>query len=170
MSSELRVDKIIPTGGIPTGGGGGIIQVVESADFSSQTSTTSTTFQDTSLTATITPKFNTSKILVLANGDAFVEGTANNVYGEIRLVRGSTEIARIDHGYDAGGSLAARLGLNFSINKLDSPNTTSATTYKIQIRVQRTNYSATIKFPTLHYGSATEKYVGQRIHLYEVSA
>ena len=27
MSSELRVDKIIPTTGIPTGGGGGIIQV-----------------------------------------------------------------------------------------------------------------------------------------------
>ena len=30
MSSELRVDKIIPTGGVPTGGGGGIIQVVHS--------------------------------------------------------------------------------------------------------------------------------------------
>ena len=28
MSSELRVDKIIPTGGVPSGGGGGIIQVV----------------------------------------------------------------------------------------------------------------------------------------------
>ena len=27
MASELRVDKIIPTGGIPTGGGGGVIQV-----------------------------------------------------------------------------------------------------------------------------------------------
>ena len=28
MASELRVDKIIPTAGVPTGGGGGIIQVV----------------------------------------------------------------------------------------------------------------------------------------------
>ena len=28
MSSELRVDKIVPTAGVPTGGGGGIIQVV----------------------------------------------------------------------------------------------------------------------------------------------
>ena len=28
MSSELRVDKIIPTGGVPTGGAGGVIQVV----------------------------------------------------------------------------------------------------------------------------------------------
>ena len=104
MSSELRGDKIIPTGGVPSGGGGGIIQVVEAADFSSQTDTTSTTFQDTSLTATITPKFNTSKILVHANGDAFVQGTDFNVYGEIRLVRGSTEIARIDHMYDSAHS------------------------------------------------------------------
>ena len=28
MASELRVDKIIPTTGVPTGGGGGIIQIV----------------------------------------------------------------------------------------------------------------------------------------------
>ena len=27
MASELRVDKIIPVNGIPTGGGGGIIQI-----------------------------------------------------------------------------------------------------------------------------------------------
>ena len=27
MASELRVDKIVPTGGVPTGGGGGIIQI-----------------------------------------------------------------------------------------------------------------------------------------------
>ena len=29
MSSELRVDKIIPTTGVPTGGGGGIIQITQ---------------------------------------------------------------------------------------------------------------------------------------------
>ena len=32
MSSELRVDKIIPTAGVPTGGGGGIIQITQSQD------------------------------------------------------------------------------------------------------------------------------------------
>ena len=31
MASELRVDKIVPTDGVPTGGGGGIIQVVHSS-------------------------------------------------------------------------------------------------------------------------------------------
>ena len=29
MASELRVDKIIPTAGVPTGGGGGIVQTVQ---------------------------------------------------------------------------------------------------------------------------------------------
>ena len=29
MASELRVDKIVPTSGVPTGGGGGIIQIVQ---------------------------------------------------------------------------------------------------------------------------------------------
>ena len=30
MASELRVDKIVPTTGVPTGGGGGIIQIKQS--------------------------------------------------------------------------------------------------------------------------------------------
>ena len=30
MSSQLRVDKIVPVDGVPTGGGGGIIQVAQS--------------------------------------------------------------------------------------------------------------------------------------------
>ena len=30
MASQLRVDKIVPVDGVPTGGGGGIIQVVHS--------------------------------------------------------------------------------------------------------------------------------------------
>ena len=171
MSSELRVDKIIPTAGVPTGGGGGIIQVVESADFSSQTSTTSTTFQDTGLTATITPKFTTSKILVLSCGDTFITGTGYNVFAEIRLLRGSTEIGKQDHAYDsANSSFGARLANSFAINRLDSPNTTSATTYKIQIRVAGTNYGATVKLPSKQYGSGADYYAGNRIQLLEVSA
>ena len=41
MASELRVDRIVPTGGVPAGGGGGIIQVVQTvkSDTESLTST-----------------------------------------------------------------------------------------------------------------------------------
>ena len=145
---------------------GSILQVVESADFSSTTTTSSTTFQDTGLTVSITPSASSSKILVNACGDTFINGTGYNVYGEIRLVRGSTEIGKVDNLYDSeNSSFGARLGQSFSINKLDSPNTTNATTYKIQVRVSGTNYSASIKFPSL-----TSSYGGCRIQAMEISA
>ena len=145
---------------------GSILQVVESADFSSTTTTSSTTFQDTGLTVSITPSSSSSKILVNACGDTYISGTGYNVYGEIRLVRGSTEIGKVDNLYDSeNSSFAARLGQSFSINKLDSPNTTNATTYKIQVRVSGTNYSASIKFPSL-----TSSYGGCRIQAMEISA
>ena len=150
---------------------GKILQVVESADYSSQTSTSSTTFQDTGITATITPSSSSSKVLVLCGGDTWIQGTGYNVFGEVRLVRGSTEIAKIDHAYDSSNSsFGARLAQSFSINRLDSPNTTSATTYKIQIRVAGTGYSATIKNPSKQYGSGADYYAGNRIQLLEVAA
>ena len=69
MSSELRVDKIIPTGGAPTGGGGGIVQIksVTHTEFESQSLTGSGNFFNIAgMSVTITPKFNTSKIFVMA--------------------------------------------------------------------------------------------------------
>ena len=64
MASELRVDKIIPTSGIPTNGTGGVIQTVYSQFKSTTLSTTSTSFIDTGTSATITPRFSTSRILI----------------------------------------------------------------------------------------------------------
>ena len=166
INSANIVDGSITNSDLATGVGGKILQVVESADFSSTTTTSSTTFQDTGLTASITPSASSSKILVNACGDAYISGTGYNVYGEIRLVRGSTEIGKVDNLYDSeNSSFGARLGQSFSLNKLDSPNTTSATTYKIQIRISSTNYSASIKLPSL-----TSSYGGNRIQLLEVAA
>ena len=69
MSSELRVDKIIPTGGVPTGGGGGIIQVV-SAYKGDSFSTSSTSFVDI-----------TGLSMTSALGDVFSTPWANVVTG-----------------------------------------------------------------------------------------
>ena len=83
MSSELRVDKIVPTGGVPSGGGGGIIQVVSSNKTDYQ-STQSGSFVDiTNLSCTITPKFATSKIFVQYS--LMFSGT-NNSYAIARCV------------------------------------------------------------------------------------
>ena len=62
MASKLRVDHIEPTGGVPTGGGGGIIQV-KMGTLTSVFTTTSSSMVDTGLSVSITPKFSTSKIL-----------------------------------------------------------------------------------------------------------
>ena len=63
MSSELRVDKIVPIDGAPANGGGGIIQIIHDTS-STESSTSSGNYVTTGLSLNITPKFSTSKILV----------------------------------------------------------------------------------------------------------
>ena len=68
MASELRVDKIVPTDGVPTGGGGGIVQVKQSLYNTYSSSNTNTSMSAISgWTVVITPKFNTSKMFVTVN-------------------------------------------------------------------------------------------------------
>ena len=140
MSSELRVDKIIPTGGIPTGGGGGIIQV-KMGTLTSVFTTTSSSMVDTGLSVSITPKFSTSKILI-----SYTLSISSNGFPMFKLLRGSTDIfvgdaasnrVRCFFGGYMGG-LHAGLTLPVSGNFLDSPSTTSATTYKFQTGVIHT--------------------------------
>ena len=92
MSSELRVDKIIPVDGVPATGGGGIVQVVHGTK-SGEVTTTSTSFVDTGVTATITPKFNTSKILVIIDQPYHMSRSSSKCGGGFKVFRGSTAIA-----------------------------------------------------------------------------
>jgi hypothetical protein len=92
-------------------------------------------YVDTGLTATITPKSSSSKILVTAfiNG-----GDKNNLNGAnalaVQLVRGTTSLGEITRsaGYNATGNNVRVATIAASI--LDSPSTTSATIYKAQFR------------------------------------
>ena len=86
------------------------------------------TYIDTGVTATITPKYSSSKILVnFAIGATGSNSTSDAVF---RLVRGSTNIALGASG-SYTGTVAVRT-LNANMTHLDSPATTSATTYKVQ--------------------------------------
>ena len=141
MSSELRVDKIIPTAGVPTGGGGGVIQVVSFTTQTKAVINSGTTFVDTGVTATITPKFATSKILILAyHSVTFSNFAGNGDTGgwSLRLLRGSTVIKNgsgngSDH-YISVPSESSYIVFNDPdfMQHFDSPNTTSAVTYKTQ--------------------------------------
>jgi hypothetical protein len=129
-------------GGVPTwaapAGGGKVLQVV-SANTTTQVSSSSTTYVTTGLTATITPTLSTSKILVLVtqNGCFKNNGNSNNALN-IRLRRSSTTLAASTFvGYTATASENQVGTVSFSY--LDSPATTSATTYLTEF----SNFSAT---------------------------
>jgi len=119
---------------------GKVLQVVYS-ETSTDTSITGTTFTDTGSSATITPTLATSKVLVLTTQGVGVNKTnpANFAAGGIRLLRGATvlQATNTDGGYyilaDTTSPYGVELKSSQVINYLDSPATTSATTYKIQI-------------------------------------
>ena len=169
MSSELRVDKIIPTGGVPTGGGGGIIQVTTHT-ITAQFQTTTQTYEDTNLTGTITPKFATSKIMVMINQQCYQYlSSAGASYFGIRLLRGSTVIH--DPVGDSTGPFEQagyfRNGFNWIFNYLDSPNTTSAVTYKTMARTYSSgNAGGTLQMQRTESSVSGVSY----IHLMEISA
>ena len=119
-------------------GGGKVLQVV-TATSSTSTSVATTTYTDTTLTATITPTLNTSKILVLVNQATYIERNTVAANGCSILLRGATQIAGSNastsvFGVSTYGSGATLVG-NTNYAVLDSPATTSATTYKTQFKV-----------------------------------
>ena len=143
MSSELRVDKIVPTDGVPTGGGGGIVQVKQTVDNTTET-ITDTNYNDAgSLSVSITPKFSSSKILIMATTNVQTFRNNQETTGGLRLLRDSTEIIEYPYAFvlECGTSTNGRIfyNTNHSATYLDSPNTTSAVTYKVQLKVYGTS-------------------------------
>jgi len=114
-------------------GAGKVLQVVN-ASTQTEAASTSGTYADTNLTASITPSSASNKILVLIN--QCMGKTGGDNYINVRLLRGATAIGGSG---DLSGSSAYTnsaaynyIGTGFSCSFLDSPNTTSSTTYKTQ--------------------------------------
>ena len=116
---------------------------VVSASITASFTTNSTSFVDvTNFSASITPTSATSKILVLVSYSGYVQGNmgANSggalSFGYYQLVRGSTGVFNNSLGWFSS-SLSTNDFLLLpqqNIVYLDSPNTTSSTTYKLQVR------------------------------------
>ena len=65
MASELRVDRIIPTSGVPTNGGGSILQIMPVYGLANTlTTSTTTSYASMGLSGTITPLRTDSKIYI----------------------------------------------------------------------------------------------------------
>jgi len=122
---------------------GRVLQVVN-ATYSTYTSFTSATLADLGLSATITPSSSSSKILVITNlAGGVAVGTVSSG-ANVKLLRGSTTIVNLEQtaGITSVAIVERNWGAFGSSSYLDSPATTSATTYKIQ--VANTNGSGTI--------------------------
>lgn len=119
------------------GGGGKVLQVVSTAKTDGFSTATAAWTDVTGLSVSITPTANTSKILVLVTLNASArDGQGNSAAKIVRdstdifigdaagsRVRASTDISRLD----------VYANKNFGLTFLDSPATTSALTYKIQV-------------------------------------
>jgi hypothetical protein len=126
---------------------GSVLQVV-SVGYGTQRLSTSTSYADTGLSATITPRSTSSKIMVFVSQNLQSIGGAAVGYGYqtnagIQLLRGAT--ALITPASDSGGKYTAGIGTGVApasgnivlftivnMNYLDSPASTSALTYKTQ--------------------------------------
>lgn len=113
---------------------GSVLQVVQGTLSSGYTGTSSTTFVTSGITASITPKFSTSKILVQFASSLYLSAGIGPSYTTI--YRNSTNLSSSG----VGGIGAEFYGLGncwipCSGVYLDSPATTSATTYAVYIRV-----------------------------------
>jgi hypothetical protein len=126
-------------------GGGKVLQVVN-AVYSTATTIATTTYTDTGLSATITPSATSSKILVLVNQSSYIARGASNTQGcGIQILRGATVVHTQTDPYARfvsmnGASEVYNGGID-ALTELDSPNTTSATTYKVQAKINTTAQS-----------------------------
>jgi len=106
-----------------------VVQIVQGTT-TTQVSLSSATFTDTTLTATITPTSASNKILVLIQqSNIYINNSNVNASTTFKLFRDATEIGLQSFGFNNSTALAFG-GLGWSY--LDSPATTSATTYKTQ--------------------------------------
>jgi len=127
------------------GGAGKVLQVVQTS-LTSTASYTGTAFQTiTGLNTSITPSSTSSKILIMVN---ISQGENQDAFPAYLLKRGSTTVQIADSGSQTEATFfATRTGndardpylfepVNYQF--LDSPSTTSATTYSVQVSPMRT--------------------------------
>jgi len=117
----------------PSAGGGGKILQVVFASYSTETASSSQTYADTGLSATITPSATSSRILVIVNTNGATTDSVSNQAIKLKLVRASTDLAVItDLSNKMAGAATAVQGESIGFNWVDSPSSTSALTYKTQ--------------------------------------
>jgi hypothetical protein len=131
------------TGATVTGLSAGKVLQVLNATMNTETVMNNNTWTDVGITLAITPSSSSSKVLIQANAAGCGKAT-NNTYLELKLLRDTTDLIVIEQrgGYTADTS-TNKVG-SCACTYLDSPSTTSATTYKLQGRSGSNNAYAQV--------------------------
>ena len=138
ITSAKIANGTITTADLASGVGGKVLQVVSTTKTDTFTTSSTSLTDITGMSASITPSSASNKILILAS----LTYGSNNYNAHGILLRGATEIAKATAGTNpttfamsGNNSQSFAIYCN-SISHLDSPSTTSATTYKVQVKVQ----------------------------------
>ena len=122
----------------------GVLQVVEGTQATPVT-ITATSYTTTNLSATITPSSASNKVLVLVRTNLFQKRDADSrVQGEV--LRGATQVFEQTHRLDGATSTNNQImSVEWVASFLDSPATTSATTYSLNGKLEygSNNHSST---------------------------
>ena len=124
---------------LPTGS---VLQVVNATYGVTVVNSTSTN-ADTGLTATITPKYSTSKILVIVEQNGLAK--AGNNYMQLLLFRNATQLATFGNALGYTNTTDQLRYGGVAMSYLDNPGTTSATTYKTVFNSQNNAFSVTVQ-------------------------
>jgi len=132
MASELRVDRIIPVNGVPTGGAGGVIQMKYTTGVDAKT-TTSTSWVDMGIDVTITPTRSDSKFFICWSSPSQQPNTQTGSSYTTVYRDDSTNLGHASYGLAMVGnySAAETITAQGTFHVFDAPNTTSAVTYTI---------------------------------------
>ncbi len=141
--SQLKVNSIVPVGGLPAGSSGGIIQIVQTVKTDTFSHTGAGSFFDiTGLTVTITPSLNSNKIMIIPSVNMAANSGHRHGFKIVRVVGGSTTDIFIGDANSDNSRVTVFQGnvptsansYHYSPLCLDSPSTTSAVTYKLQAK------------------------------------
>jgi hypothetical protein len=128
----LTADSTAATG-LKWAAGGKVLQVIH-ASYTTETSSSTTTFADTGLSATITPSSTSSKVLVILTQNGCSKDNTVQQSLRLKLFRGATELTYITDNLGKTGSGGTEWNQGFTLGTtwLDTPSSTSALTYKTQ--------------------------------------
>jgi len=128
ITTAKIADNAVTAAKLPTGSVVQVVQDVSTTFFGPNSGGGS--YQDTGHSVTITPSSSSNKVMFTFSAMGIIKGCN---HGGIRLLRGTTDIHR--HEFYSNDSSYWQ-AYNFGFSYLDSPNTTSAVTYKIQAYAQ----------------------------------